>query len=316
MNSAHSTTEDVEKKTEVIYGAENIIKHVLDIISILKESVDNCINSNGPSMFVIPDHSITKAYRELNERGVRIRFISEITRENIGYCKELMKICELRHLDEVKGNFGIADGTYYTAGAKNIESSPPPLLISSTLRAFVEQQQYFFDMLWKKAIPAKQRIKEIEEGMKREFIETIQDPSETLDLIHDTISSATEEIMIMFPTIRSFQVYEREGVLNLLKRQLENRITVRILLAEKDRPPQGVWQEISSVPNLQIQYTDQLPSSRLTLVIVDNELSLVIEEKKYEDPVGIATYSNSESTVLSYASIFENLWIQSEIKQR
>jgi hypothetical protein len=52
------------------------------------------------------------------------------------------------------------------------------------------------------------------------------------------------------------------------------------------------------------------------MVIVDNKLSLVIEEKKYEDPVGIATYSNSKSTVLSYASIFENLWIQSEIKQK
>ena len=52
------------------------------------------------------------------------------------------------------------------------------------------------------------------------------------------------------------------------------------------------------------------------MVIVDNELSLVIEEKKYEDPVGIAIHSNSESTVLSYASIFENLWIQSEIKQK
>jgi two-component system, OmpR family, sensor histidine kinase VicK len=64
------------------------------------------------------------------------------------------------------------------------------------------------------------------------------------------------------------------------------------------------------------QFTDQLPSNRLTMVIIDNELSLVIEEKKYEDPVGIATYSNSESTVLSYASIFENLWIQSEIKQQ
>jgi hypothetical protein len=119
----------------------------------------------------------------------------------------------------------------------------------------------------------------------------------------------------MFPTIRSFQVYEREGILNLIKRQLENRVNVRLLLSEKDRTPQGGWRGISSFPNLQIQYTDQLPSSRLTMLIVDNELSLVIEEKKSEDPVGIATYSNSESTVLSYASIFENLWIQSEIKQ-
>jgi two-component system, OmpR family, sensor histidine kinase VicK len=316
MNSAHSMPEDIEEKTEVIYGAENIINHALNLMSVLKKSVDNCTDSNGPSMFVIPNHPIANAYRELKERGIRIRFIAEITKDNIVYCKELMKICELRHLDETKGNFGIADGIYYTAGAKAVESSPPPLLISSTLRAFVEQQQYFFEMLWKKAIPARQRMREIEEDQKREFVETIQDSEETLGLIHNTISSAAEEIMIMFPTIRSFQVYEREGVLNLLKRQLENRITVRMLLAEKDRPPQGVWQEISSFPNLQIQYTDQLPSSRLTMVIVDNELSLVIEEKKYEDPVGIATYSNSESTVLSYASIFENLWIQSEIKQQ
>jgi hypothetical protein len=33
-------------------------------------------------------------------------------------------------------------------------------------------------MLWNKAIPAKLRIKEIEQGLKREFIETIQDPIE------------------------------------------------------------------------------------------------------------------------------------------
>ena len=29
-----------------------------------------------------------------------------------------MKICELRHLDEIKGNFGIVDGLYYSASAK------------------------------------------------------------------------------------------------------------------------------------------------------------------------------------------------------
>lgn len=49
-----------------------------------------------------------------------------------------MNISEVRHLDEKKGNFRIADGKLYTAGAKSILSSPPPLLISSTVRAFVE----------------------------------------------------------------------------------------------------------------------------------------------------------------------------------
>ena len=137
----------VEEKIEIVYGDENIIADTLEIYSELKEYLDICNDSRGPSMFVIPNHPVTKAYRELKERGMRLRFIAEITKENIEESKELMKVCELRHLDEVKGNFGISDGIYYRASAKTRLSAPPPLLICSTLRAFVEQQQYFFDML-------------------------------------------------------------------------------------------------------------------------------------------------------------------------
>ncbi len=136
-----------EEKTEVIYGAENIINATLEQWSHLKQFADICTDSNGPSMFVIPGHPVTVAYRLLKDREIKLRFIAEINKDNIQYCKELMKICELRHLDEIKGNFGLGDGVYYRASAKTTESSPPPLLISSTLRALVEQQQYFFDML-------------------------------------------------------------------------------------------------------------------------------------------------------------------------
>ena len=75
-------------------------------------------------MFVIPNPPITKAYSHLKDRGIKLRFISEITKDNILYCKELVKICELRHLDEIKGNFGLGGGLYYTASAKSTESAP------------------------------------------------------------------------------------------------------------------------------------------------------------------------------------------------
>lgn len=52
------------------------------------------------------------AFRELKQKAIKIRFIAEITKNNIPYLGELMKICELRHLDDVKGNFGIVDGLY------------------------------------------------------------------------------------------------------------------------------------------------------------------------------------------------------------
>jgi two-component system sensor histidine kinase VicK len=122
---------------------------------------------NGPSLLVIPNHPVTESYVDMKNRGVRMRFISEITKENIQYCKELMKVVtEFMHLDEVKGNFGVADKRVYHASATTIKSAPPPQLIINTVKAVVDQYQYFFDMLWKKAIPAKQRIKEIEQGLK------------------------------------------------------------------------------------------------------------------------------------------------------
>ena len=95
-----------EEKTEVIYGPENIINNTLQALSRCKIQVDNCVDSSGPSMFVVPNQPIPIAFRELKERGIRLRFIAEITKDNIVDCKELMKTCELRHLDEVKGIFG------------------------------------------------------------------------------------------------------------------------------------------------------------------------------------------------------------------
>ena len=304
-----------EEKTEVIYGPENIINNTLLALSRCKSQVDNCIDSSGPSMFVVPNQPIPIAFRELKERGIRLRFIAEITKDNIVDCKELMKTCELRHLDEVKGNFGISDGIYYGASAKGTESFTPPLLIASTIRAFVEQQQYFFDMLWRKAIPAKQRIKEIEEGLKREFIEAIQDPEEIQSLVFKIITAATEEIDIVISTANTFRRYDREGIMELLTRKANEGIKLRMLLNHSPDLPQSI-EKLKIHPQITINNLNKSVQTTVTTIVADNELSLVIELKddtKHEsnEAMGLATYSNSESTVLSYASIFETLWIQS-----
>ena len=66
-----------------------------------------------------------------------------------------------------------------------------------------------------------------------------------------------------------------------------------------------------------IQYLSKSVKTKVTTFLADNELSLVIEELKDDGrdlgdeaaAIGIATYSNSESTVLSNTSIFETLWL-------
>jgi signal transduction histidine kinase len=321
MNSAHSTSEDIEEKTEVIYGAENIINDTLERLSAAKESVDNCIDSTAPSMFVVPNHPVTRAFRDLKERGIRLRFIAEITKDNIGYCKELMKICsELRHLDEVKGNFGLVDGIYYRASAKAGKSSPPPLLIGTTLRAFVEQQQYFFEMLWKKAIPAKQRMKEIEEDQKREFIETIQDPSEIIGVGYRLVRAAKDEILIIFHTANALLRQEKSGGIDLF---VENATTyktrIKILVPIEDKITDTI-QRLEKINGIQIRNIEPTMQTRMTILVVDRTYSLVVELKddtkdNLEEAIGLATYSNSKSTVLSYVSIFDTLWKQSELRE-
>jgi two-component system, OmpR family, sensor histidine kinase VicK len=73
---------------------------------------------------------------------------------------------------------------------------------------------------------------------------------------------------------------------------------------------------LNGYQRIELRHLVKSIQTRLTTIVADKELSLVIEEKEDEDAIGLATYSNSESTVLSYASIFENLWIQSEIRQQ
>ncbi len=181
------------EKTEVLNGTDNIINRTLHEFSKIKKTYDNCTDSRYPSVLVTTE-LIRTAYNRLKERGVRVRFITEITNDNIYYSKQILKIIgEIRHLDGVKGNLAIADGTIYAATATVQARKPIEQLVVSNVKALVEQQKYFFDMLWNKAIPAKQRIKEIEEGLKREFIETIRDPTEIQSIIPKLISSATEE---------------------------------------------------------------------------------------------------------------------------
>ena len=58
--------------------------------------------------------------------------------------------------------------------------------------------------------------------------------------------------------------------------------------------------------------------NNLTPLIVDQSLSLTVEltddtkETFEEDAIGLATYSNIDSTAFAYISIFENLWMRTE----
>jgi signal transduction histidine kinase len=253
---------------------------------------------------------------DMKNRGVRLRFISEITKDNLSYCEELEKIGEIRHLDEVKGFLELLTGNYIMLVQPIIKQPPPPQLIVSTVRAFVDQQQYFFDMLWKKAVPIQRRIREIKEGLTREYVEMIQDFEETLSLVSKVVSSATKEIQILFSHTDMIKQYEQRKILGMLRRKADDGIAVRILIGT-GIPAEGRIINLSDLfRNMELRYLERSIRTRLSMVIVDKEISLTIEEKENEGAIGFATYSNSKPTVQSYASIFESLWKQVELYEK
>jgi two-component system, OmpR family, sensor histidine kinase VicK len=74
---------------------------------------------------------------------------------------------------------------------------------------------------------------------------------------------------------------------------------------------------VNTDSSIVVHHLDRSIQTKVTTFLIDNELSLIVELKddakeNSNEVIGLATYSNSESTVLSYASIFETLWLSSK----
>jgi hypothetical protein len=59
----------------------------------------------------------------------------------------------------------------------------------------------------------------------------------------------------------------------------------------------------------------------ITSLFIDKEYSLVVDTKDdakeiFDDAIGLATYSNNESTIATQGSIFETLWIEGELRKK
>jgi two-component system, OmpR family, sensor histidine kinase VicK len=309
------------EKTEILYGQENIVKHFLQDLQKVQERLDSCTDFLGPSAFV--DTPIWSDYMNLKKRGVRLRFITEIIKDNVKYCEQLTKVCELRHLDKVKGNFGIIDGKEYGAASTAEEGQAPVQLVRSNVRAFVEQQQYFFETLWNKAVPAEHKLEQIQKGIEEdEYIETIKDPNKIQKLAFDLVKDSTREIMIIFSTSNALLRQVREGSFKLLEQVATKRgVRIRILTPSSKRIVDITKKYNENIHRIQIRYLKEDLQTKISLLLVDKRFSLAVELKDDSketsvDAIGFSTYSNSKSTVLSYASIFETLWRQSELYQQ
>jgi hypothetical protein len=146
--------------------------------------------------------------------------------------------------------------------------------------------------------------------------------------------------------ITPFLIEERKQlILQLLKIATLHGVRVRILTSKtlhgqiekfiEEQQQETTMEKLSDRKNeleaaegrVQIHFVDRLQhqhfQTKASILVVDSKICLIEDLKEYKsnDPgddgqiLSLATYSNRESVVLSYMSIFETLWTQTELTQ-
>ena len=183
-----------KETTKIYHGEEGAMKIFLQAMANVKKEAVICSDANSLA-FSMGVEPVKKGYIDFKEMRVKIRQIVEITKDNLQYCKEIMNYVELRHMDNVKGNMALSE-TEYVATAVLKGSTPVTQAIYSNVKAFLEQQLYFFENLWSKALPAEQRIKELEEKTPPQRTETVYGLENTIQAIFKHISETRQQLYV------------------------------------------------------------------------------------------------------------------------
>jgi signal transduction histidine kinase len=294
-----------KEKTEVWQCAQDVESKSLQVLYKVQKTFDLCIDVSGPSV-ILANKMVAEAYARLPDRGVKVRFITEITRTNVTHCREIMKIAELRHLDGIKGSFVIADGMDYAGVANTEEAQPITQLIVSNVRAFVKQQKYFFETLWGKSIPANLRMREIEEGVARPETRVLGRPEEILAEM--TYMNDRSNEMYICATSGGLQ-FTRNFLFDLTKKLL-------------DRQRKGKHHCVKYVTNInsedltlvrefldlgmQIRHAKYMPP--MSFAVSEKEMGATIEKMEGNRMVQSLLMSNEQLYVQHFKSMFDELW--------
>ena len=159
--------------------------------------------------------------------------------------------------------------------------------------------------------------------LEKTQIEVIESSSKAKDVYLDIVKAATEEIMLILPTDNAYIRQEKIGAIQLAKEATKgHNVKVRILM-----PTLKLAEEAADILDqtsdyhINVRYIEQMPGTEATILVVDRKVSLVMEIRDdskgtFDEAIGLSTYSNSRAGVLSYVSIFENLWKQTELYEK
>jgi signal transduction histidine kinase len=305
--------------TEVLSGEEHVMSTMLKFLS-KAHKIDSCGDYKAPSL-ILEVQQYKKLLSDIKAKGIQLRYITDITKDNIHSSKELLKFAkEVRHLAGMRANFSVSETEYMASASiqqqeenqqqQQQQEQPIPQVIYSNAKDLVEQQKYVFESLWNKATPSDQRFREIEEGIDAEVFEVFNNGEKVGQIVLDLARSAEKEMLIHLPNDKSMVRLERLGVIDEIIQASRKGVVVKILCPLSKENTHIVKKISDDSTNIEILNGNKSPYG---MYIVDGERFLRAEVKElqaenFSEAIGRAVYSNSKRSVESFKSIFELFW--------
>jgi signal transduction histidine kinase len=293
--------------TEILRGPEDTTRAIV-LFFTNANTVSACTDSLAPAI-AMEVQPIKKCYEDLKRRNSKVRWITEITKDNLSYCRALMQYAEVRHLDGIRGNFGVSD-TAYIASATVDKAHSVPELIYSSARPVVEQNKYVFDTLWSRAVVAEDRIREIEEGMKRFETRAIKDPAE---ILQDTISMVRRSKQYSVCSGCDGLLYAYNYSIDAFKEILDRHRSgkhagIRWVTKIEDSQDSRLLEVVKTFIKLgmEIRHVETIPP--MSFGISEKEMTIRVDSMQGASLDAIAIFGNEPAFVEQFAAIFEELW--------
>jgi two-component system, OmpR family, sensor histidine kinase VicK len=295
-----------EEKTEVFHGEENAMKILLQTMSNVQKEALVCADANSAafSMGVAP---IKNGYSDFKRRGIRIRFITEITLKNIQYVKELMNYAEVRHMDTVKGNMAVSE-TEYIATATLEGAKPITETIYSNAKPILEQQRYFFENLWIKAVHADQRIREIEEGIEPRITKIIDSQEDIISRARHVIETSDHlSVCSDLDYLKMIETFALDSIKKILQKKQNGKHKGVRWIGTVSKEDISLVQRFMAL-GMEVKHLRYTP---LNFSVTNKEFNFTISNQADDDSkTPNVLISNELPYIKQFNSLFEELWSQ------
>jgi signal transduction histidine kinase len=269
---------------------------------------------------------------------IGLRCIVKITRENVELVSKFLETegVYIRHTSNpLPLNFEVSDNKFNLSMRRsNKINNDTPFILSTQNPSLIKYYKFVFNDQWNQSLDARIRINDIRNLTTQEgFTELIENPYKIQQLLINNLKAATTEILIILPSVNAFFRYQEIGVFNILEKKIlnnnkekdQNKLIVKILAPtnnDLNKSIISIYNRIKKINSqketIEFRRIEPLSEINTACIIVDKKKLLVIELKddskdNFLEAIGSSTYSNIQSTIFSYVSIFETLWTQTEL---